>query len=319
MNRNTSIKKNVLVLALLLVIFLLSILSTGALYSIHAATLTPISDTMTLQTTSVSATNNFSFDAVSGIPASGTVTITFPSGFTSVTVGSATSSMSGATFAVSGNVVTVTNGTTAVTAGTTVTISGITAVNPSTASSTSTQYIITVSDSSGDSASIAVAIVTNSQVAISATVNPTITFSISSNSISFGVLTATTVSTQTNTLTLSTNASNGAGINVYDLNAGLLQNVTSGHLIASITATLAAGAEGYGINGAGAGGLATVSPYNGTGDAVGALVKTAQNLASISTPVSGGTVTVNYEASISAVTPAGTYADTITFIATGNF
>jgi hypothetical protein len=315
----TKIKKSMVVLALALVILILLVLSTGIIYSVHAATITPISDTMTLQTVSVSATNNFSFDAVSGIPASGTVTITFPSGFTSVSTSSATSSMSGATFGVSGNVVTVTNGTTAVTAGTTVTISGITAVNPSTASSTSTQYIITVSDSGGDQASIAVAIVTSSQVAISATVNPTITFSISSNSIGFGVLTATAVSSQTNTLTLSTNASDGANITVYDLNAGLLQNVTSGHLIASATATLAAGTEGYGINGTGGGGLATVSPYNGTGDAVGALQKSAQSLASISTPVSGGTVTVNYLAAISAVTPAGTYADTVTFIATGNF
>ncbi len=308
------IKKSVLVLVLILLV-----LSTGILYSVNAATLTPISDTMSNQTVSVSSANNFSFDAVSGIPASGTVTITFPSGFTSVAVTSATSSMSGATFSVTGNVVTVTNGTTAVTAGTTVTISNITAINPSTASSTSTQYIITISDSGGDNASIAVAIVTSSQVTISATVNPTITFSISSNSISFGVLTATTVSSQTNTLTLSTNASKGANITVYDLNAGLLQNVSSGHLIASSTATLSAGTEGYGINGSGAGGLTVVSPYNGTGDAVGALVKTAQNLASISVPVSGGTVTVNYLAAISAVTPAGTYADTITYIATGNF
>ena len=130
--------------------------------SIHAALITPLSDTMSNQTVSASSVNNFSFDSVSGIPASGTVTITFPSGFTSVAVTSATSSMSGATFSVTGNVITVTNGTTAVTAGTTVTVSGITAVNPSTASSTSNQYIITVSDSGGDSASVGVVIIASS-------------------------------------------------------------------------------------------------------------------------------------------------------------
>ena len=309
------IKKSILIFILLVLA-----LSIGTLYSVNAATITPISDTMSNQTISASSvSNNFSFDAVSGIPASGTVTITFPSGFSSVSVTSAVSSMSGATFSVSGNVVTVTNGTTAVTAGSTVTISNIQATNPSSASSTSTQYIITISDSGGDSASIAVAIVTNSQVTISATVNPTITFSISSNSVSFGVLTPSLVSTQTNTLTLSTNASNGANITVYDLNAGLLQNVTSGHLIASATATLVAGIEGYGINGSGSGGLTTLSPYNGTGNAIGGLVKTSQNLASISTPVSGSTVTVNYLAAISDVTPSGTYSDTVTFVATGNF
>ena len=130
--------------------------------NIQAALITPLSDTMSNQTISASSTNNFLFDAVSGIPASGTVTITFPSGFTNVSITSATSSMSGATFAVSGNVITVTNGTTAVSAGSTVTISGITTTNPSTASSSSTQYIITISDSGGDNASLAVAIVTAS-------------------------------------------------------------------------------------------------------------------------------------------------------------
>ena len=285
--------------------------------SAQAATITPISDTMSNQTISASATNNFSFDAVSGIPASGTVTITFPSGFSAISTSSATSSMSGATFSVSGNVVTVTNGSTAVTAGTTVTISGITATNPSTASSSATQYIITVSDSGGDSASIAVAIVTSSQVSVTATINPTITFSISSNSISFGTLTTTSVATASNTLTLSTNAESGASISIQDTRAGLY-NIAHAYTIHSNTATLAAGSEGYGVN-ASSSSLTVQSPFSGTGDSVGAITTSTQTIASVTSSVNNSTATINYLASISNSTPPGSYSDTITYIATGTF
>ena len=285
---------------------------------VNAATLTPISDTMSNQTVSAtSVINNFSFDAVSGIPASGTVTITFPSGFSAVSVSSATSSMSGATFGVSGNVVTVTNGTTAIASGTTVTISDITATNPSTASSTTTQYIISISDSGGDSASIAIAIISSSQVSITATINPTITFSISSNSINFGTLSVSSVSTQSNTLTLSTNASSGATISISDSKAGLYDTANS-YTIHSSTATLSAGTEGYGVN-ASSSSLTVQSPFSGTGDSVGALTTSTQTLADVTAPVNNASTTVNYLAAISNITPSGSYSDTITYIATGTF
>ncbi len=157
------VKKYSIKFVTVLSIFGLFFLSIYPIFtSVQAALITPLSDTMSNQTVSGSSANNFSFDAVSGIPASGTVTITFPSGFTSVSVTSATSSMSGATFSVTGNVITVTNGTTAITAGTTVTISNITATNPSIASSSTTQYIITISTSGGDQASVGVVIVASS-------------------------------------------------------------------------------------------------------------------------------------------------------------
>jgi hypothetical protein len=305
------------VLSIAVTLSLLFSYSNFFIASAQAATITPISDTMSNQTISASATNNFSFDAVSGIPASGTVTITFPSGFSAISTSSATSSMSGATFAVSGNVITVTNGTTAVTAGTTVTISGITATNPSTASSSTTQYIITVSDSGGDSASIAVAIVTSSQVSVTATINPTITFSISSNSINFGVLTTASVTTESNTLTLSTNAGSGASISIQDTRAGLY-NIAHAYTIHSNTTTLAAGSEGYGVN-ASSSSLTVQSPFSGTGDSVGAITTSTQTIASVTAPVNNSTTTVNYLASISNITPSGPYSDTITYIATGTF
>ena len=305
------------VLSIAVTLSLLFSYSNLFIASAQAATITPISDTMSNQTISASATNNFSFDAVSGIPASGTVTITFPSGFSAISTSSATSSMSGATFSVSGNVITVTNGSTAVTAGTTVTISGITATNPSTASSSTTQYIITVSDSGGDSASIAVAIVTSSQVSVTATINPTITFSISSNSINFGVLTTASVTTESNTLTLSTNAGSGASISIQDTRAGLY-NIAHAYTIHSNTTTLAAGSEGYGVN-ASSSSLTVQSPFSGTGDSVGAITTSTQTIASVTAPVNNSTTTVNYLASISNITPSGPYSDTITYIATGTF
>ncbi|MCL4392956.1 DUF2341 domain-containing protein [Patescibacteria group bacterium] len=153
------LKKFITILSIFGLLFL-SILP--AFTNVWAARITPLSDTMSNQTVSASATNNFSFDAVSGIPASGTITLTFPSGFTNVSISSATSSMSGATFAVSGNVITITNGSTAVPSGTIVTLSNIIATNPSSVSSLTTQYIITLSDSGGDQASLGVAIVASS-------------------------------------------------------------------------------------------------------------------------------------------------------------
>ncbi len=157
------VKKYSVKFVVILSIFGMLFLSIPPIFTnIDAALITPLSDTMSNQTISASSTNNFSFDSISGIPASGTITLTFPSGFTNVSITSAISSMSGATFAVSGNVVTVTNGTTAVSAGTIVTISNVVATNPSSVSSTTNQYIITVSDSGGDQASVGVVIVSSS-------------------------------------------------------------------------------------------------------------------------------------------------------------
>ena len=157
------VKKYSVKFVVILSIFGMLFLSILPIFTnIYAALITPLSDTMSNQTISASSTNNFSFDSISGIPASGTITLTFPSGFTNVSITSATSSMSGATFAVSGNVITVTNGTTAVSAGTIVTISNIVSTNPSSVSSTTNQYIITLQTSGGDQASVGIVIVLSS-------------------------------------------------------------------------------------------------------------------------------------------------------------
>ncbi|MHB8443581.1 MAG: DUF2341 domain-containing protein, partial [Patescibacteria group bacterium] len=89
-------------------------------------------------------------------------TSTPPTTTISNTVSNSANIMPGTTFSISGNVVTVTNGASAVPAGTIITISNVIATNPSTASSTSTQYIITIQTSGGDQASIGVVIVASS-------------------------------------------------------------------------------------------------------------------------------------------------------------
>ncbi len=125
----------------------------------HAANLSPITDEMSNETLNGLSSHNITFDATSGISSGGSVTINFPTGFTSLSVSGATSSFSSSTFSLSGNTITVTDTGTAISPGTDISISGITATNPSTPSTSANQYIITVSDSSGDSASLAVAII----------------------------------------------------------------------------------------------------------------------------------------------------------------
>ena len=125
----------------------------------HAANLSPITDEMSNETLNGISSHNITFDAISGIASGGSITITFPSEFTSISTTSATSSFSSSSFSTSGNKVTINNTGASIPPGTNVSISGITANNPPNPSTSGNQYVINVSDSSGDSASLAVAIV----------------------------------------------------------------------------------------------------------------------------------------------------------------
>jgi len=166
-------------------------------------------------------------------------------------------------------------------------------------------------------------------VAVSATVATTVTCSASATSTSFGTLTTSAVGTATPNVTVSLACNSGAGCTLQVLDAGhggtagLYNSTSPGHLIQSTNATLAAGTEGYGIQGAigvaATGGALTVNPvYAVTGNQVGGLSTTALTLASSSAPTTGGTIVVTHEAAISNLTAAGTYTDTITYQCTGN-
>ena len=165
------------------------------------------------------------------------------------------------------------------------------------------------------------------------TVNANITTSVSCStepaSTGFGTLTVSTIFTATSTATSTMSCNNASGCTLYVKDAGDavnpgLYNATATDVIDSSTLTpIVAGAEGYGIQAAttsdGVGGeleLATV--YFKTGENVGALATTNQELASSSVPISSRLVVVTYKATISGLNKAGNYTDTITYECTGN-
>ena len=167
-------------------------------------------------------------------------------------------------------------------------------------------------------------------VTVSATVTKTISCSNSTTTTSFGTLSAVAVNTSAPSVsstmacvndlggcTLSINDTGNAG------NGGLWSAGTS-HLIPSpnaayaATATLAAGTEGFGIQAtttAGSGAAFTVAAnYNYSGNnTVGKLSPTPATLVSTTATTTGASVIVNNLAAISALTPGGSYTDTITY------
>ncbi|MHB8362141.1 MAG: hypothetical protein ACYDBX_00770 [Patescibacteria group bacterium] len=363
LNKNILLKGTNIFLILSLFLFSSSIYFIN---NVNAAQLTPLTDTMsnsggygtsgpqTVSTAGVS--HSFSYTTPTAYTTSSTIDIYIQTGST-IGGGEATtafSAVAASSVTVNGTAVatpTVTTGVTdsnfagytftevaitvpvAISSGATVTINGITATNPSTASSSTNQYVIDIQDSNSNDGYMAVPIITNGSVAVTGRVTPTITFSLSSYATSFGVMQLGVVNTSSpaTTLTVSTNAQSGAIVYVYDHGTGSasgLYNSVANHNIPSTTATLAGGTEGYGINAAttstsGSGGvvgtMAVSSPYNGTGDAVGGLSLTSTTLATGTAPMYAVTIQINYLAAISVTTPAGIYNDQVTYVATGKF
>jgi hypothetical protein len=370
MNKKIKMAKKIVLkivnVSLILSIFLYTFSALPFLANTNAASLTPLTDTMsnsggfgtsgpqTVSTAGVS--HSFSYTTPTAYTTSSTIDIYIQTA-SSIGGGEATtafSAVAASSVTVNGTAVatpTVTTGVTdsnfagytftkvaitvpvAVSSGATVTINGITATNPSTASSSTNQYVIDIQDSNSNDGYMAVPILTNASVAVTGRVTPSINFSLSSNATSFGVMQLGVVNTSSpaTTLTLSTNAQSGAIVYVYDQGTGSasgLYNSIASHNIPSSTTTLAAGTEGYGINAAttstaGSGGvvgtMSISSPYDGTGDAVGGLALTSTTLATGTAPMYAVTMKVNYLAAISVTTPAGIYNDQVTYVATGKF
>lgn len=202
-------------------------------------------------------------------------------------------------------------------------------VNPSSANT----YSISI-NSNGDTGSITVPILTNSQVAITATVAQTLSFAISTNSIGFG-----TLSTSQSTYA----TSGGSGQSTEPTNAHTLAastNGTSGYSIALSGATLTSGANTiaaisggtaqalspgsaqFGIRATASGGSGSVAaPYNGSSGnyGFGTSPLSSAQFASAGTATATTTYNVNYAANIAPTTPAGSYATTLTYVATANF
>jgi len=158
---------------------------------------------------------------------------------------------------------------------------------------------------------------------------PSVSCTLSATSTSFGNLSPSSVSTSSPNITITVSCSNtSAGCTVYVKDSGNntnpgLYNSTANHLIPSSDATLSAGTEGYGIqaatttNGTG-GNLSLNSKYNQTGNNVGGLSLTDIVLASSTVDVSNREVIITHKASISNLTPAGNYQDSIIYSCNAN-
>jgi len=327
--------------------------------NLNAASLTSMSDTMSRIKASTASNHTIKYTTPTGVAAGQTMTVTFPTGFTmgSVAFGDVdvswgpttgaeneltlAATASGTTWgaAVTGQVLTITSGTGTITAaskviieiGTNATfgVAGVNQITNQTVVQNNTDPKIVIGGTFGDTGSIATEIVADDQVVVTTVVDPSLTFSLSANATDFGTTTtsAVDISSPDITLTTTTNAQGGFALSVRDqgngTNAGLYSAAASA-LIASSTATLAAGTEGYGIQGAttvsGSGGAVTIDAvYLKTVNDVGGLQRTAQSLATAASPVNDREVVVTHKAAISGLTKAGSYTDTLTYIATGNF
>ena len=195
----------------------------------------------------------------------------------------------------------------------------------------STDYSETIDDGN-ETGVLGVLIIYNSanQVSLTASVGPSISFSVSPSSLTLpsGAGTFLANSTTTNvsnnlTLSISTNASNGAVVDVSDQSSGLYNSVAN-HTIASVTCgssptALNTSTENYGV-GDDAG---TTGIYSGYATAavssVGCLSTTPQLFWTVSAPTNTITSAVYFNALSVGTTPAGSYTDTVTFTATGQF
>jgi len=149
-------------------------------------------------------------------------------------------------------------------------------------------------------------------------------------STDFGELTISSVHTSNpnTTTTISTTYSAGFTLYVKDAGAGAgqpgLYSTSTTKLISSVTDSLTAGTEGYGIQAATttAGSGATVSlnsTYLKTGNDVGALSTSNVVLASSTASCTDREVVTTHKAAISELTAAASdYADTITYSCSGN-
>jgi hypothetical protein len=251
------------------------------------------------------------------------------------------SSASGATWGIAqaGQVITLTSGSGTATAGNCVRFrigsnavtggSGVSQITNGSAGATTAT--VAIAGTFGDVGTLFIPIISNDQVTVSATVVPSISFSISSNSIGFGTLvtgnarfaTSDSVGSSTevsaHNLIVGTNAA--SGYNLYML-GGTLTSATS--TIAAIGGSMASSTPGtaqFGVRFAASGGVgSSLTPYNApTSYAFGSTATTQSAIGTASGPSANTTYTAYYVANITALTPAGSYATTLTYTAVGSF
>jgi hypothetical protein len=169
--------------------------------------------------------------------------------------------------------------------------------------------------------------------ASASTVQPTISFSVETSvdntppfAIGFGSLTNGVVGngSEDALIGISTNAVNGGSLFVRGSNGGLA-SASAGYTLTSATADLASASSGYGArvsstSQVSGGPLAASSPFNGSGDSVGALTSSLVEIASTAGAVTTGSMQVQLKAKTSSAIPAANdYTDTLLFIAAMTF
>lgn len=193
-------------------------------------------------------------------------------------------------------------------------------------------YIVSLAGTFGDTGKFALAILDSASddtVSLDATVDPSITFSLSAHTSTFGVLSPGVVDTaDTNVvLTVGTNAVSGYVINVRDTGSGTnpgLYSAGTSEIIDSATGDLDVLSSGYGIQASCTAGCTTAThilgKWRGAVNNIGGLNVIPEQLVSYSSALSADhTIQVVHKAKSSATTKAGTYTDTVYYIATGVF
>lgn len=339
----------------LIAIFLVT--STPGSLTVYAASLSSLSDTMSSVKQSALSNHDIVFTTPTGVASGGIITLTFQSDFNTgsvaftdidvlddgsqVTLAAAPSGATWGAVNTSSTVITLTNGTTVVSPGSVIRIKiGTNATNQSTGvnqitnPTTTGAKTITIGGSFGDTGSITVQIITDDTVAVSATVQQSISFAISANTIAFGTLdsaaaryantsTGSASDTVAHTLAVGTNASTGYAITVQG--ATLTSQQNSGNTITATGSTPAAsstGTEQFGIYATKSGGVnGTIDPTFATASSFGydATAATAAAFATGTSATNTETYSLHYLANISALTEAGTYTTSLTYVATANF
>jgi len=154
---------------------------------------------------------------------------------------------------------------------------------------------------------------------------PTLSFSLSPASENMGSLLANTVVTSPSSLsfTFSTNAGNGGTVYMAGQFTGLRSPSSSNYTlgVSQPGGDLSSLSEGFGLKGLTASApLSIQTPFNGTGNNVGAITTTFQPVFAATSAVNSGTATANLLAKSSIATPSATdYQDVLTFVAAAVF
>lgn len=149
---------------------------------------------------------------------------------------------------------------------------------------------------------------------------PTLSFSLSPGTLNMGSLLPNSVITSPSSLsfTFSTNATNGGAVYMAGQYIGL-RSANSNYTIKvdAPGGDLSSLSEGFGLKGLTASAPLTIlSPFNGSGNNVGAITTLFQPIFSATSAVNTGTATANLLAKSSVSTPSDTdYQDALTFIA----